>query len=295
VSQVRAVEGVSFELRQGETLGLVGGPDSGKTTLGRLILRIEEPTAGGVFFRQGGEMIDVLRLNARAVQALRREMQIILSNPFDSLNPRMNVFDLVAEPFQIHRRFRGEDLERHVNELVRRVGLRSEQMRNFPYVLNAGQRQRVNIARALALHPKLIICDEPAAALDPPAQGGIIRLLKDMQRSYRLSYLWMTRDLASARAVSDRLGILFRGRLVELAPTDQLIHTPRHPYTESLLATPGEAAPEAVESAAGCPYSAQCRYAQDVCRRIVPEWRRLETDHWVACHRAEELSLTGTD
>jgi peptide/nickel transport system ATP-binding protein len=307
VGHVRAVDGVSFTLREGETLGLVGESGCGKTTTGRVILRAYEPTAGQVLFRAGGELVDVARLDGRALKALRRDMQIIFQDPFSSLNPRMTVLDIVGEPLQIHRQANGDDLRVQVSELLRRVGLRPQHMNRYPNAFSGGQRQRIGIARALALRPRLIVCDEPVSALDVSIQAQVLNLLKDLQNDFGLTYLFISHDLSVVEHISDRVAVMYLGHMVELAPATRLYALPRHPYTEALLSAVPSVEPERTSRRilltgdvpnpanppTGCVFHPRCRYAVDICKTQMPEWRNLGADHWVACHRAEELNLAG--
>jgi len=307
VGHVRAVDGVSFTLHQGETLGLVGESGCGKTTTGRVILRAYDPTAGQVLFRKGDELIDVARLGRRGLKELRRDMQIIFQDPFSSLNPRMTVLDIVGEPLQIHRKSRGDDLKVQVSDLLQRVGLRPQHMNRYPNAFSGGQRQRIGIARALALRPKLIVCDEPVSALDVSIQAQVLNLLKDLQKDFGLTYLFISHDLSVVEHISDRVAVMYLGRMVELAPSAQLYAMPRHPYTEALLSAvplvdPDRASkriilagdvPNPANPPAGCVFHPRCRYVKDICKTQPPEWRDLGDNHWVACHRAEELNLVG--
>jgi peptide/nickel transport system ATP-binding protein len=307
VGYVRAVDGVNLFIREGETLGLVGESGCGKTTTGRLILRAYEPTAGQVRFRRNGQMVDVLRLNKREMKALRRDMQIIFQDPFSSLNPRMTVLDIVSEPLVVHERLSSDELKLRVSDLLRRVGLRPEYMNRYPNAFSGGQRQRIGIARALALNPKLIVCDEPVSALDVSIQAQVINLLKELQADFGLTYLFIAHDLAVVEHISDRIAVMYLGRVVELADSDTLYARPLHPYTEALLSAVPSTDPDRVGTKVilsgdvpnpanpptGCHFHPRCRYARDICKQKVPEWRELEPDHWVNCHLAGELVLEG--
>jgi peptide/nickel transport system ATP-binding protein len=307
VGHVRALDGISFTLHEGETLGLVGESGCGKTTTGRTILRAYEPTAGQVLFRQGDEMVDVAKLDGRRLKALRRDMEIIFQDPFSSLNPRMTVLDIVGEPLQIHGEARGDELKVRVSDLLQRVGLRPQHMNRYPNAFSGGQRQRIGIARALALRPKLIVCDEPVSALDVSVQAQVLNLLKDLQRDFGLAYLFISHDLSVVEHISDRVAVMYLGRMVELAPATRLYAMPRHPYTEALLSAVPRVeserntqriiltgdVPNPANPPSGCVFHPRCRYAQPICAAEVPAWRDLGGEQWVACHRAEELSLSG--
>ena len=235
VGNVRAVDGVNFFIREGETLGLVGESGCGKTTTARCILRAFEPTAGEVWFRHNGEMVNVFQVPQEGLKALRREVQIIFQDPFSSLNPRMTVMDIVSEPLMIHGIARGAELKLQVRELLEAVGLRAQHMNRYPYAFSGGQRQRIGVARALALRPKLIVCDEPVSALDVSIQAQTLNLLEDLQREFGLTYLFIAHDLSVVEHISNRVAVMYLGVIVELASAEELYAYPLHPYTEALL------------------------------------------------------------
>jgi peptide/nickel transport system ATP-binding protein len=306
---VRAVDGVSFFIREGETLGLVGESGCGKTTTGRVILRDLEPTAGAVHFRRDGEMVDVSQVPKDEMKAFRREMQIIFQDPFSSLNPRMTVLDIVGEPLLIHGIAKGSELRSQVRHLLEAVGLRAQHMSRYPYAFSGGQRQRIGIARALALRPKLMVCDEPVSALDVSIQAQVLNLLGALQRDFGLTYLFIAHDLSVVEHISDRVAVMYLGNLVELAHAEELYANPLHPYTEALLSAvprtdpdyvserivlPGDV-PSPADPPHGCKFHPRCNYAREACSQETPAWRELSEDHWVACHLAEELDLQGIE
>jgi len=310
VGHVRAVDGVNFHIDEGETLGLVGESGCGKTTTARCILRAIEPTRGEIFMRvKDGSVIEMGRLRPSELRALRREMQMIFQDPFTSLNPRMTLLDLVGEPLLVHGMKRGREREERVADLLRSVGLRPEYMRRFPHAFSGGERQRIGIARALALHPRLVVADEPVSALDVSVQAQILNLLVDLQAEFQLTYLFVAHDLSVVRHISHRVAVIYVGRIVELATTTELFTTPKHPYTAALLSAVPEPDPrirskrivlegEVANPAAppsGCYFHPRCAYAIDRCRTEAPAWREVSPAHFVACHRAQELQLAGVE
>jgi len=291
-----AVQDVSFTIYAGETFGLVGESGCGKSTTGRCLLRLEEPSSGKVFF----EGVDISSFDREELHHFRRKAQVIFQDPYASLNPRMTAAEIIGEPLQIHHLHPRENIPSIVAELLDLVGLSKSAMGRFPHEFSGGQRQRIGIARALAMRPRFIVCDEPISALDVSVQAQIINLLKDLQQQFGLSYLLIAHDLAMVKYISDRVAVMYLGHLVELAPAEELYHSPQHPYTKALLSAipipdpqversrhrillKGEI-PSPLSKCPGCPFATRCPVAKEECHHIPPSWKEVSSGHFAACH-----------
>lgn len=308
---VKAVDGVSFYIREGETFGLVGESGSGKTTLGRCIVRGIAPTDGQIFFRlpDGGE-VDLASIDKRGLREVRRHFHMIFQDPYASLDPRMTVLDIIAEPIRNNKILSGSrEIQERVMELMDVVGLEIRHLNRYPHAFSGGQRQRIGIARSLAPNPRLIVCDEAVSALDVSIQAQILNLLEDLQEEYNLTFLFIAHDLSVVEHISDRVGVMYVGQLVEMASTEALFTCPKHPYTEALLSAvpttdpeikmdriilPGEVANPAAPPS-GCYFHPRCRYAQEICATDKPPWTEVQPGHYAACHFADELDLRGVE
>jgi peptide/nickel transport system ATP-binding protein len=314
VGYVKAVDNISFFVREGETLGLVGESGCGKTTASRSIIRLYEPTAGQIHFKTAkfsadgqGQMVNLRELDAAQMKLIRQEMSMIFQDPVGSLNPRMSVFDIISEPLVIHGRGEGPETEETVVQLLERVGLRPEHMRRYPHEFSGGQRQRIGIARALALNPRLIFCDEPVSALDVSIQAQTLNLLQDLQADFNLAYVFVAHDLSVVQHISDRVAVMYVGKIAEMAKSDDLYNNPLHPYAEALMSAVPKPDPkyeseriimkgdvaDPSNPPPGCYFHPRCQYAIDICHQEEPEFRELKPDHFAACHRADELQLRG--
>ncbi len=301
VGAVHAVDGVSFEVHRGETLGLVGESGCGKSTTGRAILQLYKPTAGNVFFNG----TDLVSLKREEMRGMRREMQMIFQDPYASLNPRMTVSEIVGEPLIVHNAAAGKEIQERVDHLLNLVGLNAKFSGRYPHEFSGGQRQRIGVARALALQPSFIICDEPISALDVSIQAQVVNLLEELQEQFNLTYLFIAHDLSMVRHISKRVAVMYLGVIMELADRDDLYQSPLHPYTQALLSAvpiPDPVAdanrkrtilegdvPSPVNPPSGCRFRTRCPIAQAVCAESRPEFREIKPGHFVACFFAERF------
>lgn len=292
---VKSVDDISIEIKKGETLGLVGESGSGKSTLGKTIVGLQSPTAGKIIY----DGVDVETLDRQAKLRVNREMQIIFQDPHASLNPRMRVGDIVAEGIDAHRLAKGQDRQDRIYDLLERVGLRPEHAKRYPHEFSGGQRQRIGIARALAVNPKFIVADEPISALDVSIQAQVINLMEDLREEEGLTYLFIAHDLGMVKHISDRIGVMYLGKMMELASSNDLFREPLHPYTQALLsaipiANPSAAKrerivlagdpPSPVNPPSGCRFRTRCPHAMSICAEMEPKWQEVTANHWTACH-----------
>jgi oligopeptide/dipeptide ABC transporter ATP-binding protein len=308
VGHVKAVDGVSFFLREQEVLGVVGESGCGKTTMGRSILRLYEPSSGEIWFRRAnGERVNIAAVDKRTMKDLRREIRMIFQDPFSSLNPRLTVKDLIGEPLIIHRAASGRALEERVAELMTSVGLNPTYMGRYPHEFSGGQRQRIGLARTLALNPRLIVADEPVSALDVSIQAQVLNLLEELKNRLGLTLIFIAHDLSVVEHICDRIAVMYLGKIVEMAESEELLRHPLHPYTEALVSAIPPADPDIkgnriilegdvpspVNPPPGCVFHPRCRHAQARCKTDVPELREITPNHFASCHFAGELFLQG--
>lgn len=292
---VKSVDDISFYIRKGETFGLVGESGSGKSTLGKTIVGLQAPSEGNIFYNQQ----DVGILDSKKKKLVNKEMQIIFQDPHASLNPRMRVGDIIAEGIDAYKLAKGSERQNRIYELLEKVGLSPDHAKRYPHEFSGGQRQRIGIARALAVQPKFIVADEPISALDVSIQAQVINLLDDLKQQEGLTYLFIAHDLGMVKHISDRIGVMYLGKMMELCDSHELFKNPLHPYTQALLSAIPVANPKAVKRERivlggdppspvrppkGCRFSTRCPHAMDICHAQAPEWKEVQKDHWTACH-----------
>lgn len=311
VGYIKAVDGVSFSIGAGETLGLVGESGCGKTTVGRMIMGAYRPTQGSIWFKppNGSARVDLAAIEPSEMKPLRPYIQMVFQDPFASLNPRMTIREILAEPLVVNKVAKGHELEDRIRQLIELVGLQVYHLNRYPHAFSGGQRQRISIARALALYPKLLVADEPTSALDVSVQAQIINLALEIQERLGLAYLFISHDLGLIRHFSQRIVLMYVGKVVEYAPAQNLFNQPRHPYTEALMSNVPSTRPEMVgrkiilkgdpadpmNAPSGCSFHPRCLYAQEVCSHVVPPLMEVDSGHLVACHFSDSLLLTGCD
>ncbi|KXG78538.1 Oligopeptide transport ATP-binding protein OppF [Fervidicola ferrireducens] len=301
--QIRAVDGVSFEIKRGETFGLVGESGSGKTTVARLVMRLTDPTENTIFFK--GK--DIFKAKGKELKDIRRRMSMVFQDPAASLNPRATILDSIKRPLEIYG-YKKSEIKAIVEDTIEKVALGKELLNRYPHQLSGGQQQRASIARALVLKPEFMVLDEPTSALDVSVQAQILNILLEIQERYNLTYLFITHNLSVVRYVSDRIGVMYLGKIVEIAQVDEIYSSPLHPYTAGLLSSAPSLSPRGrsrkklllsgdppslINPPPGCRLYPRCPYAEKICREEIPELREVKTDHFVACHRAGELDFSG--
>ena len=306
---VKAVTDLSFTVKPGETIGIVGESGCGKTTLGRCIVRAYKASEGEVFYRtRAGEEVDFLKVDKKKMKEIRKEIQMIFQDPYSSLDPRMTVLDIIKEPLKAnYPKMPKAEMDQRAKEMAEKVGLNPSYLMRYPHAFSGGQRQRIGIARALVVEPQVIVCDEAVSALDVSIQAQVINLLRDLQKDLNLTYLFISHDLSVVEHISDKVGVMYLGKMVEFAETEKLFEKPMHPYTEALLsAVPvadptiqmeripltGEI-PNPANPPSGCYFHTRCRYCTQKCREVTPEYEEVEPNHFVACHHAKDLKLRG--
>ncbi len=306
---VKAVTDVSFDVKEGETIGIVGESGCGKTTLGRCIVRAYEASEGEVYYKtREGEELDFLKIDKKKMKEVRKEIQMIFQDPYSSLDPRMTVLDIIKEPLKAnYPKMPKDEMDKMAKEMAEKVGLNPSYLMRYPHAFSGGQRQRIGIARALVLKPQIIVCDEAVSALDVSIQAQVINLLKDLQKDMNLTYLFISHDLSVVEHISNKVGVMYLGRMVEYGDTEAIFSRPKHPYTEALMSAVPVADPKykveriplqgeipnPANPPSGCYFHTRCRYCNERCCMETPEYKELEPGHFVACHRAEELGLRG--